>query len=149
LRESVMPRAPQGSPSARAAQRAPSRAAERAPSRGESRHAAATHRPEPAAPPRSQPDVAPPHEPAQVARAPELAPSPPLPPAQTPPTRLQPAPSAPPAQGEAVGRTQVAALGGCRPYAGDTDLAGRKARVRGTACRDPAGVWWVMDERME
>jgi hypothetical protein len=35
----------------------------------------------------------------------------------------------------------------CQPYVADVDFTLRKASVRGLACRDSAGIWWLVDQQ--
>jgi hypothetical protein len=37
----------------------------------------------------------------------------------------------------------------CQPYVSDVDFTMRKASVRGLACRDATGAWWLVDQQTE
>ncbi|HZT50509.1 MAG TPA: ATP-binding protein [Stellaceae bacterium] len=82
--------------------------------------------------------------PAAVAR---LEPPPILP--QRKPIHLASAPPRAEAPAEEQPRRSAEAQPSCRPYVSFVNFAGRAANVRGIACRDPAGQWWVMNQQQE
>jgi type II secretory pathway predicted ATPase ExeA len=142
------------------------RADEPKPRRGESapRRTADIAPPKPPAhspdrtPPRPRPEPSdhrmagqPPLEPRSAQREAPPATAPPMALVTPPPPETRASPPPAPSDTQIAGTlaTPVSAQPQCQPYVSQVDFAGRTAQVRGLACRDPTGKWWLMNQRTE